>query len=207
MELMDAIRGRRSIRKFKTQPVEEEKLAKILEAAHAAPSASNYTYWYFIVVGDAETKKKFSQCFYREVMKYKKTLNQTWQERLKNFSTDFVLNAPLLIVVCADPDTSKPGEPGHGQHILSTCAAIENLMLAAYGEGLGSVWITRYNKSEVRSLLKIPPKIVPLGVIPIGYPDQVLEKSAFASAGFVPDELLDDHVFVEEWGNQVGLDL
>ena len=205
MELMEAIRGRRSIRKFKSQSVEEEKLARILEAAHAAPSASNYTYWHFIVVKDMGKKQKFSECFYKEVMKYKKTLNQTWQERLKNFSTDFVVNAPLLIVVCADPDKTKPGEPGHGQHILSTCAAIENLMLAAYGEGLGSVWITRYNKSEVRSLFNIPSKVVPLGVLPVGYPDQILEKSAFAAAGFVPDEPLSEHVFMEEWGQYRGL--
>lgn len=202
MELMEAIKGRRSIRKYKAQPVEEEKLRKILEAAHSAPSASNYTYWYFIVVKDTEKKKKFSQCFYREVMRYKKTLNQSWQERLKNFSTDFVLNAPLLIVVCADPDKTKPGEPGRGQHVLSTCAAIENLMLAAYGEGLGTVWITRYNNSEVRSIFNIPPKVVPVGVIPVGYPEEIPAKSAFATAGWVPDEPLQQHVFLEEWGNE-----
>jgi len=205
MELMEAIKGRRSIRSYKDELVEEEKLRRILEAAHSAPSASNYQHWYFIVVKDAEKKKKFAQCFYKEVKKYGKSLNKVWQERLKNFSTDFVLNAPLLIVVCANPDKTKPGEPGRGQHILSTCAAIENLMLAAYGEGLGTVWITRYNNSEIRALFNIPPKVVPVGVIPVGYPDQILTKSAFATAGWVPDEPLSEHIFMEKWGNQEGL--
>jgi len=206
MELMEAIRGRRSIRSYKNQPVEEDKIKRILEAAHWAPSASNYQHWFFIIVKDAEKKKKFAQCFYREVKKYGKTLDETWQERLKSFSTDFVLNAPVLIVVCADPDRTKPGEPGRGQHILSTCAAIENLMLAAYGEGLGTVWITRYNNSKVRSLFNIPSKVVPLGVIPVGYPEQIPGKSAFAAAGWVPDEPLREHTFVEQWGNQEGMD-
>lgn len=203
MELMQAIKGRRSIRKYLDQPVEEDKLQRVLEAAHSAPSASNYKFWYFIVVRDQKKKEAFADCFYDEVIKYKKTLNKTWQQRLDHFSTDFVLNVPILIIACADPDKTKQGDPGKGQHILSTCMAIQNLMLAAYGEGLGTVWITRYNKSKVRSIFNIPSSVVPLGVIPLGYPEHVPEKSAFANAGWVPDEALKDHVYSEKWGKKV----
>jgi len=145
-------------------------------------------------------KELFSECFYDEVIKYKKTLNETWQQRLDHFSTDFVIKVPVLIVVCADPNKTKQGEPGKGQHILSTCMAIQNLMLAAHGEGLGTVWITRYNKEKVRKIFDIPFSVVPLGVIPLGYPEHIPEKSAFSIAGWVPDESLDDHVYIEKWG-------
>ncbi|MDX9787896.1 MAG: nitroreductase family protein [Desulfobacterales bacterium] len=200
MELMQAIRERRSVRQFLDKPVEKDKIQRILEAAHSAPSASNYKFWYFIVVQNQKKKELFSECFYDEVIKYKKTLNETWQQRLDHFSTDFVIKVPVLIVVCADPNKTKQGEPGKGQHILSTCMAIQNLMLAAHGEGLGTVWITRYNKEKVRKIFDIPFSVVPLGVIPLGYPEHIPEKSAFSIAGWVPDESLDDHVYIEKWG-------
>ncbi|MFH1974843.1 MAG: nitroreductase family protein [Pseudomonadota bacterium] len=202
MELMQAIKERRSIHKYLDQPVEEDMLQRVLEAAHSAPSASNYKFSYFIVAKDQKKKTEFSDAFYDEVMKYKKTMNDTWQKRLDHFSTDFVLNVPILIVVCADPDKTKQGEPGNGQHVLSTRMAIQNLMLAAYGEDLGTVWITRYNKAKIRTIFNIPSNIVPLGVIPLGYPEHVPEKSAFAEAGWVPDEALKDHVYTEQWGKK-----
>lgn len=200
MEILEAIHRRRSIRSYQTQPVEEEKIMRILKAAHAAPSASNYQPWYFIVVKDHEKKREFAQSFHREVEKYGRTLNEKWQERLTEFSTEFVLKVPVILVVCADADKVRTGEPGRGQHVLSTCAAIQNLMLAAVGEGLGTVWITRYNKSEIRSIFNIPSSVVPVGIIPLGYAEEIPEKSAFALAGWVPDEPLGEHVFEEQWG-------
>jgi len=201
LEIMEAINRRRSIRSYRTQPVEEEKIIRILKAAHAAPSASNYQPWYFIVVKDHEKKRKFAQSFHKEVEKYGRTLNEKWQERLMDFSTEFVLKVPVILVVCADAGKIKAGEPGRGQHVLSTCAAIQNLMLAAVGEGLGTVWITRYNKSEIRSIFNIPSNVAPVGVIPLGYPEEIPEKSAFALAGWVPNEPLGAHVFEAQWGS------
>lgn len=202
MELFEAIKGRRSVRSYLDKPVEEHKISKILEAANAAPSAANYRPWYFIVVKDSEKKKKFARYFQNDVARYGRTLSPAWQERLKGFSTEFVLAAPVLIVACADREKIAPGEPGRGQHVLSTAVAIENLMLAAHAEGLGTVWITRYRNSDLRSLFGIPPGVAPLGVLPVGYPAQNPEKSAFALAGWVPDEPLHEHVFMETWGTR-----
>jgi nitroreductase len=152
MDVLEAIKGRRSIRAFKNQEVSAEIVEKLIDAARWAPSAGNIQPWEFIVVRDPKIKRGL----------VKAALNQT-----------FIEEAPVVIVVCADEDRSFQGYGARGKTlycIQDTAAAIQNIHLAAYSLGLGTCWIGAFREEEAREVLKVPKGVRPLAIIPVGYP-------------------------------------
>lgn len=151
-DTMDTIMSRTSIRAYEERPVEDEKVQQLLRAAMAAPSAGNKQPWKFVVVTDKNTLSAISAQMNTMRMAEK---------------------APLAIVVCGDLTNTFP-EDGRDYWIEDTSAATENLLLAAHSLGLGAVWCGIYPLRErvafLQELLKLPKHIVPLNVIPIGYP-------------------------------------
>ena len=150
---IENIMTRTSIRKYKDQPVEQEKIDIMLKAAMAAPTAANLQPWHFIVIDDKNT--------------------------LKLLSGQQPNNAPLMIAVCGD--TNKTTMPdGKGKlpdfWVQDVSAATENLLLAAHAQGLGAVWTGVYpvmeRVAEVANVLNCPENIIPLAVVRIGYPDE-----------------------------------
>lgn len=150
--VMENILTRTSIRDYTDQPVEDEKIEQMLRAAMAAPTAGNKQPWRFIVIKDKNTLQSISENF-------------------KNIK--MAAKAPLAIVVCGDLKATFPGE-GVEYWVQDASAATENLLLAAHSLGLGAVWCGIYPIQDRVSLLKemldIPEDIMPLNVIPIGYP-------------------------------------
>jgi nitroreductase len=145
-ELIQTIFTRRSIRRYMADPVGEEDVKTLLEAAMAAPSAGNSQPWHFVAVTDRQTLDALG-----EVHAYGKML----------------FEAPLCIAVCGDPSRS--------QHWVQDCsAAAENLLLAAAALGLGAVWLGVHPEADraaaIRKVLCIPESIVPLNLISMGYP-------------------------------------
>jgi len=150
---IENIMTRTSIRQYKNQPVEQEKIDVLLKAAMAAPSAVNLQPWHFIVIDD------------------KATIDQ--------LSGRQPTNAPLLIALCGDTDKTmmpdgKTKLPDFW--IEDVSAATENLLLAAHALGLGAVWTGVYpamdRVDEVAKVLNCPKNIVPLAVVRVGYPDE-----------------------------------
>lgn len=154
-DILSLILQRRSIRKYLDQPVEEEKIEQLLKAAMAAPSAMNRQPWEFVVIRDQEILEKIH-----------KTL------------TFGKMQAPLAIVVCGNlSGISK--KLTNGFWVQDCSAATQNILLAATGLGLGSVWcgvhpIYTYEKS-ISTFLGLPEGIKPLNVIFIGYPAEEKE--------------------------------
>ncbi|MCG0278727.1 MAG: nitroreductase family protein [Thermanaeromonas sp.] len=151
-EVLSVIKERRSIRRFKPDPVPEEILNTLLEAACAAPSAGNVQPWLFYRVHRAEIKEALA----------KAALGQK-----------FVAQAPVVIVVCADLNRASAtyGERGRTLYCLQdTAAAITNLMLAATSLGLGTCWVGAFDEGAVSHVLELPPHIRPVAMIPLGYP-------------------------------------
>ncbi len=149
LSCIDKILNRRSIRKYKREPVPEDVKAKIIEAGRQAPSAANRQPWHFIVVRDRNTLLEVPK-FHN----YSKMLEQ----------------AALAIVVCGDLEI----EGGTGFWVQDCSAATENILLAAKAAGLGAVWLGVHpNEALVkglRGLLGIPERIMPLCIISIGHP-------------------------------------
>lgn len=151
-DAIDVIMSRKSVRNFKKDTVSHEDLTTILKAAMAAPTAVNKQPWSFIVVTDREILDKLA-----DTLPYAKMLFQ----------------APSAIIVCAHPDWAS--QPNSTEYAIIDCSlASMNILLAAEALGLGAVWTAAYPRKDriepVRSICNIPDNVIPLNVIPIGYP-------------------------------------
>lgn len=148
MEVMDAIRRRFSCRSYRPQEVEQDKLNKVLEAARLAPSARNVQDWRFIVVRDARTRKRLSDC--AKGQKY-------------------VAEAPVVVVAVGTKIDDKM-TCGHPTFLIDVSIAVDHITLAATSEGLATCWIGAFYEDQVRALLGIPDHCRVVALLPLGYP-------------------------------------
>ncbi len=185
MELFEAIRTRRSVRRFSDKPLEEEKLRALLEAVRQAPSWANLQCWRFIVVRDAATKQKFSDLSYVE--SFVSPLGYKANPARKGLA-----EAQVILVACADPAQSGNiwGQP---YYMTDLGIAAQTLMLAARASGLGTVFVGVFDEEKVRALLNIPSNIRVVGLFPVGYP---LEEKASGPSR----KPLEEIAFSEHWG-------
>lgn len=155
MDVMEAIRKRRSVRSYKQEPVPDEKLTKILEAARLAPSARNSQSWKFVVVKDPERRKKLA----------KAAAGQS-----------FVGEAPVVIAAVAlQPEyVMRCQVPAYA---VDLAIAVDHMTLVAVEEGLGTCWIGAFYQDKVRKILNIPEKYKVVALLPLGFPaDEAREK-------------------------------
>jgi 5,6-dimethylbenzimidazole synthase len=170
MDIFTAIKERRSCRNYLPEPVSEDTVEKILEAATWAPSPLNLQPWEFIVVTKTEVKGKiFSEAERCRTW----ALEKTGWEWLQSYDVDFLKTAPVIIAIVGNPKKTgvdmfqDEGRVGY-QHACA--AAIQNMHLAAHALGLGSLWFTFFDKKPVREILGINPEKVPLALICLGKP-------------------------------------
>ena len=167
MDLVEAIKSRRSIRSFKGEAISEDNIYKLLEAASYAPTAGNVQPWKFIVVKDTKNKKSLAVS----------ALNQLW-----------MTEAPVIIVVCADLSRSERFYGDRGRDLYSiqdTAAAIQNLLLSAVDLGLGACWVGAFSEARVAKILDLPQKLRPLALVPVGYP----KEDPHPSSRFTPEDV------------------
>ena len=142
---METIRARRSIRKYKPDPVPKEKLDTILEAARLAPSWKNQQCWRFIIVTAEEKRRAITK-------------------------RDWTAEAPVIIVGCARPELSG-GNAGQQYYMLDMGITMEHMALAAAEQGLGTCWIGgQFDEATVKAELGVPEDIRVVALLPIGYP-------------------------------------
>lgn len=187
MEVRKAILTRRSIRKFKSDPIPKEIIVKLLEAANLAPTAGNKQTWEFVVVGRNYLDRMQGIMESSFEARLKVVSEEAWRESIKNLpiptdaSKDKVKGlrqfykslggAPMAIVVSVsrneDPWIMRNG-------IEEASAAIENLILAAWDNGLGTCWMTgplQRKEDEIREFLGIRDDREIIAIIPVGIPD------------------------------------
>jgi len=146
MNIYEAIEMRRSVREFRDDPVSDDSLKRILEAARLAPSAHNAQEYKFVVVKNAGTRKALSRAAKGQ---------------------KFVAGAPVIIVaVSLNPESVLECEVP--QYPVDVAIAIDHMTLAAVEEGLGTCWIGAFSQKEVRDILKIPPKYKVVALLPLG---------------------------------------
>ncbi|MEV0327067.1 5,6-dimethylbenzimidazole synthase [Micromonospora echinospora] len=173
MDLYDVIHRRRDVRaQFTGEPVPDEALHRVLTAAHAAPSVGYSQPWDFVVVRDADTRRRFHEHVRTERDVFAATLEGEAAERFARIKIDGVLESTLSIVVTHDQ--SRGGPAVLGRHAIadtglySTCLAIQNLWLAATAEGLGVGWVSFYREPWLADLLGIPAGIRPVAWLCLG---------------------------------------
>ncbi len=182
MEVLEAIRTRRSIRRYKATPVDDRTIELVLEAARWAPSWANTQCWRFIVVRDSSIKSELASAL------------------VDNPATDAIRNAPVVIVACAELEKSgyRGGKPatdkGDYWFMFDVALAMQNLALAAHSLGLGTVHIGGFNAKQAASILKVPPGFCVVSMTPLGYPDQEPE--------IRPRKELSEIIFQNKYGNR-----
>jgi len=172
MELAETIRGRRSIRKFKPQAVPREKLEKILDLAMWAPSGMNRQDWYFVVV-QGPKKEELLKIFGSAFEIFRPRLEKVFADKpkivegMKLFFQTYG-GAPVFILAYAGKGSADQWDTN------STAVALQNLMLAAYAEGLGTVWSDGIlvKEAEINAVMGIEGRKL-AAVLPVGYPDEI----------------------------------
>jgi nitroreductase len=151
MELEEAIKGRRSIRKYKDKPVSDEQIRAVIQAGMDAPSAGNLQSRHFYVVKDSGLRRKLAAA-----------------ARGQNF----IAEANVAIVICADSGIgNRYGERGTSLYSIMDCAAsMQNMMLTAHSLGLGTCWVGAFDEQEAARIMKTPPHLRVVSIMPLGYP-------------------------------------
>jgi|Deesub1362B_J571_1020462.scaffolds.fasta_scaffold13648_1 F420 biosynthesis protein FbiB-like protein len=176
------IENRRTVRKFKDKPVEKEVLLRLIKAAIWAPSAHNAQPWHFIIIRSREVKERLAISMgekFREDLLANGFSKQECEKRVKT-SIRRMISAPVLIIACLtmrDMDKYPDERRQKAEYVMavqSVAAAIQNLLLAAYVEGLGACWrcAPLFAKKIVRKVLNIPEDVEPQALIEVGYPDE-----------------------------------
>ncbi len=151
MEFKEILSQRQSIREFKDQPVPQDKLNFILEAARLAQSGGNRQQWKFIVVKDAQKRQQLMQA----------AGNQPHVGQAPVIIAAVALD-PVRIMMCEVPS-----------YAIDLGIAVENMALAATDQGLGSCWIGHFSQEQARRVLGVPDKYKVAALLPIGYPQQL----------------------------------
>ena len=150
MEVLEAIRTRRSVRAYSSRPLPGEVMQRMRDALRLAPSACNFQPWRFIFVMDAELRGKLAEA----------ALDQLW-----------MADAPIVVVACAYPDQAFQGMGGYGNSAdIDVAIALDHLTLAAVADGLGTCWIGAFDEGRVKKLLQVPAKVKVVAMTPLGYP-------------------------------------
>ncbi len=152
MEFYEVVNTRRSVRTYKPDPIPDDVMRRILDAARVAPSGSNRQPWRYVLVKNPDVRKKVANL----------CGGQTW-----------IASAPLVVVACGlDIHYDRGGYMGPMSFLLDSAIGLTHLMLAARVEGVGCCWIGLFDNDAIRDLLDIPPDWNVAAVMPMGYPKE-----------------------------------
>jgi nitroreductase len=169
VDIFEAIYKRRSIRRYKDDPIDDNALQTVLEAARWAPSWGNTQCWRFIVVRDTAIKAEIAECLLKREREGSLSDNPAYKG---------VLQAPVLIVICAELGASgiysgNKFDTDKGDWFMyDTALATQNLALAAHALGLGTVIIGAFDAKKVAKILEIPESYCAVAITPLGIPER-----------------------------------
>lgn len=153
MEFCEVIEKRYSVRAYKPDPVEQDKLEQILEAARLAPTAANRQPFQFVVIHTTGREEELDRIY----------------------ASPWFVQAPLVICACGISSQGWVRRDGRSYCDVDVAIAMEHLILAAANLGLGTCWIGAFNPTVTREILDLPDDVEPIAFTPLGYPDDELK--------------------------------
>ncbi len=203
-QFYEVIFKRRDVRsQFNGEPIPEESLRRILEAAHAAPSVGLSQPWDFILVTDVETKTNFQSHVSQERKYFADSLTEQESKIFEKIKIEGILESSLSIVVTYDPTRGAPNVLGRhaiaDAGLYSVCLAIQNLWLAATAENLGLGWVSFYKEQFLQNLLSIPKTIRPVAWLCLGPVTHVEQTPDLERQGWKKRRGLEEFIHYEQW--------
>jgi len=173
MDVIEAIRSRHSVRAYLAKEIPMDKLDRVLEAGRLAPSAGNIQPWHFIVVTDQQKRNMLS----------------------KGRFAKFLAESPVAIVGCGNRESSP------NWYAVDTAIAMQNMVLTATSEGLGTCWVGSFDENQVKRLLDIPEKYKVVALLALGYPREKLDLGSKVLHLFRRRRKIEEIVSLETFGN------
>lgn len=200
-----AITTRRDVRdQFLADPLPDDVLARLLGAAHSAPSVGFMQPWSFTVIRDAGVKAGAHRAFERANAEAAALFAADRQAQYRALKLEGILKAPVSICVTCDPERAGSVVLGRTHNprmdAYSTVCAVQNLWLAARAEGVGVGWVSIFHDADIRALLGIPERVEIVAWLCLGYVDVLYEEPELAVKGWRQRLPLEDLVFFDRWG-------
>jgi 5,6-dimethylbenzimidazole synthase len=196
--------NRRDVRgQFLADPIPDQVLARLLHAAHRAPSVGFMQPWDFIVVRDTAIKQRVRDSFQVANQEAAGMFEDEKQKTYRRLKLEGIVEAPIGI--CITCDRTRSGEVGLGRthqadmDLYSAVCAVQNLWLAARVENIGVGWVSIIRHEDLREALGIPRSIQPIAYLCVGYVTHFLRKPELESAGWLPRRPLSEAVWIDRW--------
>ena len=202
--LYKAIFSRRDVRShFTSEPIDDEIITRILNAAHHAPSVGFSQPWNFILIKNEETRKKIKESFILENKKAAELIEDPKKSKYLSLKLEGILESAINLCVTYDPTKFGPFVIGKTSipeaGIYSVCCAIQNLWLASRAEGIGVGWVSILSNEELKKTLNLPARVVPIAYLCLGHVTEFAEKPDLETKGWLSRLKLDDVVYYEKW--------
>ncbi len=200
-----AIFSRRDVRgQFLPDPIDDDLLARVLMAAHHAPSVGFMQPWNFLLVRSPAVKQRVHDAFAQANAEAALMFPDEKRELYSQMKLQGILDAPLNLCITCDRSRSGPVVLGRTHiptmDLYSTVCAVQNLWLAARAEGLGVGWVSIFHETALQDALGIPHEIVPVAYLCLGHVSHFNEKPELEKAGWLPRLPVADLVFHDQWG-------
>lgn len=200
-----AIYSRRDVRgQFRPDPVADDVLLRILDAAHHAPSVGFLQPWNFLVVRDAAKRSRVAEIFARANGEAAAMFPKDRQDAYRALKLEGITSAPANICVTCDPTRGGPVVLGAthmpDRELFSTVCAVQNLWLAARAEGLGVGWVSILKEAEVKAVLGIPDPIRIVAYLCVGKVESFFATPELEQRGWRARTPISHLVFEDRWG-------
>lgn len=203
--------SRRDVRgQFLPDPIPDEVLARVLTAAHFAPSVGYMQPWSFVLVRNPDVKRRIHAAFAEANAEALQMFEGEQREIYRELKLEGILESPVNLLVTCDRDRAGPVVIGRthikAMDIYSSVCAVQNLWLAARAEGLGVGWVSIFHQSALKEILGLPERIVPIAYLCLGQVSHFHARPELESAGWRDRLRLDELIHFDCWGEAGGDD-
>ena len=200
-----AIFSRRDVRgQFQPDPIDDTVLARLLMAAHHAPSVGFMQPWNFLLVRSGDVRRRVHDLFAEANDEARAQFSGERRELYSRFKLEGILEAPLNLCITCDRERTGPVVLGRTHiktmDLYSCVCAVQNLWLAARAEGLGVGWVSIFDPARLQTALGIPERIVPIAYLCIGRVSHFHDRPELEKAGWLPRLPVDELVYLDQWG-------
>ncbi len=200
-----AIWQRRDVRRFSNEPIAEDILQRILQAAAHAPSVGYMQPWNFLIIRDRKIRKNIHDAFTVANNEAKEMFEGERRDAYTALKLEGITESALNI--CITCDRSRFGKVILGRthqpdmDLYSSVCAVQNLWLSARAEGVGVGWVSIIKSEDLQSILHLPENVVPIAYLCVGYTDVFASEPELKTSGWLPEIPLAELIYYERWGN------